>query len=214
MGISGESSVTSVLLIDAPPIVRAGFDTILELRPDLLLDSRVLTIADALAWSDPAQPAVVVDASETASAEADRITALRQAHPHCGILVISHRPERPAAALAIQAGASGFISRSAAIDDIVDAIATIADGHRYLPPAVAQALADHVATSSDLSPREHEVLLLLAEGQRISDVARILNINVKTASTHKTNLQRKLGVTSLAGLIRYAIDHGLTSPTT
>lgn len=208
---SPTTGAISVIVIDSQPIVRAGVAAVVGATADIVLALSTDSVADALRRPPPSSRAevVVTDLGDYGGSGSDRIAALRRVAPDRPILVYSTLPERPWAAVAIEIGASGFIPRFAPTDQLIDAIRCVAAGDRYISAEGAQALAEHISTGSDLTAREREVLRLLASGERISDVAHSLNISVKTASSHKANLQRKLGVDSLGGLIRYAIEQRL-----
>lgn len=208
---SPTAGAISVIVIDSQPIVRAGVAAVVATTADIALTLGVDSVADALRrpTHSSGTEVVITDLGDYGGSGSDRIAALRRAAPDRPILVFSTLPERPWAAVAIEVGASGFISRFAPTDQLIDAIRCVAGGDRYISAEGAQALAEHLSTRSDLTAREREVLRLLASGERISDVAHTLNISVKTASSHKANLQRKLGVSSLGGLIRYAIEQRL-----
>lgn len=213
MGVVGlhPNRTISLIVIDPQPIVRAGVAAVVAATADITIGLSVDSVADALRRPGrrPTDEVVLTDLGDHGGSASDRIAALRRAAPDRPVLVYSALPERPWAAVAIEVGASGFISRYSPTDQLLDALRCVAGGDRYITAEGAQALADHISAASDLTVREREVLRLLVDGNRISDVAQILNISVKTASSHKGNLQRKLGVTTLGGLIRYAIDHRL-----
>ena len=118
---------------------------------------------------------------------------------------------------AIRAGAKGFVIKTHAADDLVQALREASRGGTYLSPEVSRALVDgyqgRTALRPDpLSPKERRVLQLIAEGQTTKELAAVLNISVKTAETHRTRIMTKLNIHETASLVRYAIRRGLVQP--
>lgn len=120
----------------------------------------------------------------------------------------------------LQAGASGYLLKDCAFEELARALETVVGGRTYLSPAISQTLVKdyvrHLATpvapgTEKLSPREKEVLQLLAEGQSTKAMAERLQVSPKTVDTHRQQLMRKLGLHSVASLTKYAVREGLTS---
>jgi DNA-binding NarL/FixJ family response regulator len=136
--------------------------------------------------------------------------------PKLRILVLSMHEEHQYAVRAIRSGASGYLTKESASRELAAALRKVAAGGAYITPEVAEQLAlgampsTHAAPHTALSDREFQVFRMLAEGQAVSDIAVQLNLSVKTVSTHKARLMQKLGVTTTAELIRYALTHRLT----
>ena len=117
----------------------------------------------------------------------------------------------------LQAGAKGFVMKTHAAEDLVQAIREASRGRTYLSPEVSQTVVQAYQDKIDirpepLSPRERQVLQLIAEGKSTKEVAGLLNISVKTAETHRTRIMEKLDVHETAGLVRYAIRRGMIEP--
>ena len=116
---------------------------------------------------------------------------------------------------AFDAGASGYVMKEAADDEVVDAVRAVAAGQRYLHPALGARLLEadseerRRAAEDPLSEREREVLRLLALGHTNQEIAKMLFISVRTAETHRAHIMRKLSLSSRAQLVRYALDQGL-----
>jgi DNA-binding NarL/FixJ family response regulator len=120
----------------------------------------------------------------------------------------------------LQAGASGYLLKNCAFKELAEALATVQAGNAYISPSVASVVveklispqaAEDTAVPHTLTPREREVLQLLAEGIKVSEVARKLHVSIKTVQTHRRNLMAKLNLYSLPELTKFAIQHGLTS---
>jgi two-component system response regulator NreC len=117
----------------------------------------------------------------------------------------------------LHAGAKGFVMKTHATEDLVQAIREAARGRTYLSPEVSRTVVQAYQNNVDirpepLSPRERQVLQLVAEGKSTKEVAGLLNISVKTAETHRTRIMEKLNVHETAGLVRYAIRRGIIQP--
>ena len=156
---------------------------------------------------------VVVDVELPGRSGLDAIGEIKRRLPQAGILFLSMYSESEFGIRALKAGASGYLNKNVAPEDLVAAIKKIAAGERYITPALAELLADHVTGAPDgrqhdrLSAREWEVMRLLATGKRLSEIATILSINVKTVSTYRARVLEKMQMSSNADLIRYAVAH-------
>jgi DNA-binding NarL/FixJ family response regulator len=170
---------------------------------------------DALAVAETMQPDVVVlDLSMPG------LNGLETAHHLAGrnpgprtILITMHAEDRYVLE-ALRAGVRGYVLKKQAAADLVRAIREVAAGNVYLSPGVAAAVVEAIRTSGPLpderlTPREREVLQLVAEGKTTKQIAAILKVSVKTADTHRTHLMEKLDIHDIAGLTRHAIRLGL-----
>ena len=146
------------------------------------------------------------------------IELIRQVHaerPKLRILVLSMHEEHQYAVRAIRAGAAGYLTKESATAQLVEAIRKVAAGGAFISAEVAQQLALGAMPNATgplhetLSDREFQILLLIARGVSISDIARQLFLSVKTISTHKSNILHKMNMTTQAELIRYALTHQL-----
>lgn len=132
------------------------------------------------------------------------------------VLLTIHRESHYVTA-ALRAGITGYVLKTQAAADLLHAIEEVASGRIYLSPGVSRTGADGHPARSDvlddrLTPRERQVLQLVAEGRRTKEVASVLGISVKTAESHRTRLMEKLDIHEVAGLVRYAIRHGVVQP--
>lgn len=197
-----------LLVADDHKIVRDGLKRILAGTPDL-------QVADEAASGDEALRLVrsndydvaLLDMSMPGLAGIDLIKRLKLEKPKLKLLVLSMHGEAQYAARALKAGASGYLNKDSAAEQLVGAIRKIAAGGVHISEAAAAGLLS--VSSEQLSDRELEVLRLLASGLGPTEVADKLRLSVKTVSTHKTNIQQKLGVSSTAELVRYALEHKL-----
>lgn len=199
-----------VIAVDDHPMIREGIRLTIQSHLDLELICETSDLSVAIHRAHEAS-VVILDLSLGKHGGLDALPPLKRAAPNTPILVFSMMPAELAAVAAFQAGADGYLLKGAAPSELVTAVRTVASGRRFITAEVADLLAAHAAHPTLLSPREVEILGLLASGMRVGDVATHLHVSIKTVSTHKANMQRKIGVDSLAGLIKYAMEHRLTS---
>ena len=141
---------------------------------------------------------------------------IRALHPSMPVLILSMYNERQFIIQALRAGVAGYLTKEHAPDELIRAIRAILSGRRYIGESMAEQIADFLAAGDTsrlphetLSVREHEVLLLIASGMTLSEIASKLALSVKTVSTYRTRILEKMGLHSNAELIRYVVRHGL-----
>jgi len=140
-----------------------------------------------------------------------------QGNPRTRVILLTMYTDDRYVLEAIQAGIRGYVIKSQAAADLVRAIHEVRDGKTYLSPGISQAvvaayLAKTVAPAEPLTPREREVLQLVAEGKTTKEVAHILGISIKTAESHRARIMGKVDIHETANLVRYAIRRGLIQP--
>lgn len=205
-----------VLLADDHAIVRAGLREILADTGDIAVAGEATNGQEALARvrADDYDVAVL-DMSMPGRSGLELIKLVKAEKPKLRILVLSMHSEQQYAVRAIRAGASGYLGKESAADELVAAIRRIAGGGAYVSPETAARLALDASGGSEapaharLSDREFQVFKLIANGAAVGEIARQLALSVKTVSTHKTRILEKMGFTSQAELIRYALEHKL-----
>jgi len=206
-----------ILIADDHNLIREGLKQILSAAPDLVV---VGEAADGTGVMQRVRElncdVLVLDLSMPGRSGTELIRQVRAERPNLRILVLSMHEEHQYAVRALKSGASGYLTKDCASVDLVSAIRKVAGGGAFISATVAEQLAmgamgnPGLALHHTLSNREFEVLHMLASGQAVSEIARQLNLSVKTVSTHKAHLMRKLNLRNQADLIRYAIGHGLT----
>jgi DNA-binding NarL/FixJ family response regulator len=145
----------------------------------------------------------------------DLIREIRSATPALPILVLSMHEESQFALRAIRSGAQGYLCKDSDFEHILAAVRRLAAGRLYLSPGVAEQLAwdamqpDTALAHTQLSIREHEVFQLLVEGKSIGEISGLLDLSVKTVSTHKTRIMHKMRMTSLSEMVQYAVAYQL-----
>jgi DNA-binding NarL/FixJ family response regulator len=203
-----------VLLADDHTLVREGMRRLVEASEDIRVAGEAASGDEALALVRANDYDVaVLDMSMPGLSGIDLLKRLKLAKPALRILVVSMHAEQPYAARALKAGASGYLTKEAAAEQLVGAIRKIAAGGVCVSDAAAASLIAGATGDGPphtrLSDREFEVLRLLAQGRSPTEIARELHLSVKTVSTHKSRIQEKLGLSGTAELVRYALEHKL-----
>ncbi len=205
-----------VLVADDHTIVREGLKQILARSGDLVVAGEAANGNDVLKMvREHEWDVLVTDMSMPGRNGLELIKLVKAARPKLPVLVLSMYGEEQFAVRAIRAGASGYLNKESASDQLVSAIRKIADGGVYVSPAVSEALLRNVRDGErrlpheQLSDRELQVLQLIAGGQSVNDIAATLNLSPKTVSTHKARILEKMKLSNQAELIRYAITHRL-----
>jgi DNA-binding NarL/FixJ family response regulator len=156
---------------------------------------------------------VIVDISMPELNGLDAIRIIRQRWPDLPIVVLSMHADVQYAHAALSLGARGYVSKRAAVSILHECIRTVLSGRVYIPPEMSERVSELLssADSEILTPRQREVLQLVAEGRSAKEIAHRMNISVKTVEFHKSCLVQKLGLRTTAELTKYAIEHGLTT---
>ncbi len=211
---------TRVLIADDHTIVRSGVRLLLGGEPDIQVVGEALDGDEALALTEALQPDVVL--MDIAMPGMDGLEATRRIKarwPDVEVLVLTmHRSDDYFFEM-LKAGASGYVLKSAEIGELVNAVRLVSRGEVYLYPTMARQLVQDFLSRADespvpdpsLSPRENEILKLLAEGYSSKEIAAKLVISPSTVHTHRSNLMSKLGLSNRRELIQYARKRGLLS---
>lgn len=209
---TGDAPVT-VVLADDHVIVRDGIRMVLESEPDVQVVAEAGTAEDAARYVLGHKPSILVlDLNMPGESSLDLIPSILGSSPETRIIVLTMQSEPAFVRSALQAGASGYVVKHSAAKELVDAIRTAMKGETYLNPSLGARLAaapDAGAAPDELTPREIEVLGLLAQGYMNPEVAQQLVLSVRTVETHRANIQRKTGISTRAELIAYAKEHNL-----
>jgi len=205
-----------VLLADDHAIVRAGLKEILTDTGDIEVAGEAANGQEVLARVSAQDfDVAVLDLSMPGRNGIELIKLVKAEKPKLRILVLSMHSEEQYAVRALKAGASGYLTKESAADQLVAAIRRIAGGGAYVTPETAERLALGAAPRAEaaahtlLSDREFQVFRMIARGASVTDIARELSLSVKTISTHKTRILGKMGLANQAELIRYALEHRL-----
>jgi len=220
-GAEGRNMTIRILLADDHSLVREGLRMILESGQDIQVVGEAEGGRTAVDLATDLKPDLVI--MDISMKDLNGIEATRQIRMSCPatrvIGLSMHTDDRNVLRM-IEAGASGYLLKSSAAEELVRAVHAVANGHDYLSPDIAGVLVEgyvHRLSPSDspayaaLSLREREVLQLLAEGMTSKEIASRLRISTATVETHRRNVMRKLNIHSIAELTKFAIRQGLTS---
>jgi DNA-binding NarL/FixJ family response regulator len=202
-----EASEIRILLVDDHPLVRDGLRARLETAPRLRVVGEAGSGQEAIEQAGACRPdLVLMDVNMKGGSGIDATARLLQHYPGVAVLVLSMHDKPEYVTQAIQAGARGYVLKDAPGKDIVLAIDTVMGGGIYYSAALARQLASPAVASDVLTAREQEVLDQIAGGQSNKQIARVLDLSVRTVETHRLNIKRKLGIEGQAELIRFAVQ--------
>jgi DNA-binding NarL/FixJ family response regulator len=208
-----------ILLADDHEMIRKGLRLTLQTRPDWQVIDEAASGREALEKVCMLNPEVVVmDVSmpELTGTEATR--RIKQERPCTRILILTMHDTRKVVERVLAAGADGYLLKSDTSRELIRAIEAVLDGKPYFTSQVARMVLEGflrtpgVSDQEQLTSREREILQLIAEGRSTKEIARDLDIGVKTADSHRTNLMRKIGAKSVAEVVRYAVREGIVEP--
>jgi len=206
-----------VLIADDHAIVRQGFKQIFSETEDLVVAGEADDGVDALQVARENEWDVfLLDVTMPNRNGIDTLKQLKKEFPRLPVLILSMHPEEQYAVRAIKSGASGYLTKQSAPEQLVTAIRQVARGKKYVSPAVAEQLANAIgASDADKAPhelltdREYQVFRLIAAGKPLTQIAEDLNLAVATISTFRTRIIEKTGLRSNAEMIRYGFEQGL-----
>jgi two-component system response regulator NreC len=208
--------VITVVLVDDHAVVRSGLRLLLERQDDMEVVGEAGNAKDAIFRARAFKPDVILlDVVMPGESGIEVLPKLLKESPETKILVLSMQDDPSYVREAFGAGASGYVLKEAADEEVVSAVREIADGGRYVHPAlgarmVAAEAEERAAAEADpLSDREREVLRLLALGHTNQEIAEQLYISVRTAESHRAHIMQKLRLSTRAELVRYALSHDL-----
>ena len=201
-----------VVIVDDHAVVRSGLRLLLDREPDIRVLDEGANADDAMFRMVEHKPDVLlIDVTMPGASGIDALPRLLEASPDTKVLVLSMHDHPGYVRDAFAAGANGYVLKDAADSELVAAIREVAGGGSYVNPTLgarmvaADAKQAAEAEADPLSEREHEVLRLLALGHTNQEIAKALYISVRTAETHRAHIMRKLGLSSRAELVRYAL---------
>jgi len=211
--------VIRAVVVDDHAVVRSGIKLLLEREDDLEVVGEAGNGKDAIFAVRALKPDVILlDVVMPGESGIDVLPSLLKESPQTKVLVLSMQDDPSYVREAFAAGASGYVLKEAADEEVVAAVREIANGGRYVHPALgarmvtAEAEARAAAEADPLSEREREVLRLLSLGHTNQEIAKMLYISVRTAETHRAHIMQKLRISTRAELVRYALAQGLLEP--
>lgn len=207
------ANAIKVLLIDNHPLVLDGLRAVLETYDHIQVVGAAGLALTGLEIAERTRPEVILlDINMPQINGIDAIRLFRERLPETRILMLSMHDSREYISTSVMRGASGYILKDVSTDEIIVAIETVAAGKTYFSSGVSEVLLKRKAHESTvpLTGREQDVLLQIAAGKSNREIAQSLGLSAATVETHRKNIKKKLGIPTTAGLIRYAIDNGLT----
>ena len=211
----------TVFLADDHAVVRDGLRVLLEAQPDISVIGDAANGRAAVHLVAQLCPDVVI--MDIAMPDLNGIEAARKISEVCPstqVIILSMHSTTEHIFRALQAGARGYLLKESAGIEVVNAVRAVHAGHRYLSQKISDWLIDDYVRQRQaagaksplarLSPREREVVQLVVEGKSNAEIAGILSLSLKTVETYRSRLMHKLGISDLPGLVRFAIQHGLT----
>jgi two-component system response regulator NreC len=208
--------VIRAVVVDDHAVVRSGIRLLLDREDDIEVVGEAGNAKDAVFRARALKPDVILlDVVMPGQSGIEVLPSLLKEAPNARVLVLSMQDDPSYVREAFAAGASGYVLKEAADEEVVAAVRAIADGRSYVHPALgarlvaAEAQERAAAEADPLSDREREVLRLLALGHTNQEIAKMLYISVRTAETHRAHIMQKLRLETRAELVRYALSHGL-----
>ncbi len=210
-----------ILIVDDHGIVREGLKSLLQNQPDMEVVGEGQDGQVAVELAEQLSPdMVIMDMSMPNLNGIEATRLILQHRPNTRVIILSMHSDRHIVKETLEAGASAYVLKSNLFDEMLRALETVAEGGRYLSPRITDVVVDdYVSKSTEnesaktpkLTSRERQIVQLVAEGNTIKEIARILHISPKTADSNRRQIMNKLGFSSVAELTKYAIREGLTS---
>jgi len=209
---------TRVLLADDHGLVRAGFRSLLEKIPSVEVVAEARDGREALALLKTHRPDVVLmDIAMPSLNGLEAVSRASKEFSSTRVIILSMHTNEEYVVQALRAGASGYVIKDAAVAELGLAIQAVTSGGTYLSPRISKAMieayldrtGDKRSPLERLTPRQREIVQLIAEGNSTKEIAFLLNVSVKTVETHRGQLMDKLGIHDIPSLVRYAMRAGL-----
>lgn len=215
MNAMGHSTPTRVIIVDDHAMVAEGIEAILETYDDIEVVAKASNGREAIVAADQmAADVMLLDLNMPGVTGLSATEMILERQPNVRILILSMHDSPEYISTALSHGARGYILKDVPAEEIKTAIDRVMAGEQYLCTGAKSSIRPTIADGREaLTSREQTVLLELAQGQSNREVAEKLEISVHTVETHRKNIKRKLGITSTAGLTRYALEHGVLQGT-
>jgi two-component system, NarL family, invasion response regulator UvrY len=205
-----------ILIADDHTMFREGLKHILAEYPDLVVTDEANNGQEVLdkIWKNN-YDMVLLDITMPGMTGLEALKQLKNDKPKLPVLILSMHPEEQYAVRVLRAGASGYLTKESAPDELITAIRKISQGRKYITPSLAERLASEFEADSErplhdiLSDREYQVLRMIAEGKTVKYIAKELSLSIKTVSTYRTRIMEKMKMKTNAEVMHYVIKHQL-----
>ena len=213
-----EQAVTTinVLLVEDYALIRAGMSALLNSLPNVQVMAAAKNGQEAVNHLKTEQPDIVMMDLELPQLNGLEATAaITKAYPNVHVVILSMHTDQQSVIEGLQAGASGYLPKSATNHELQQAIEVVMQGQTYISPSVSHHLANYIrqdnipSKQSPLTARQEEILKLISNGYATKEIAQQLNISIKTVEAHRANIMERLEIYDVAGLVRYALKTGL-----
>ena len=205
-----------ILIADDHPVVRKGLKDIIQATPDMTVSGEASDGQEVLENVRKIDfDVVVLDIAMPGRSGLDILKELKSGKPELPVLILSIHPEEQYAVRVLKAGASGYLTKDSAPDELITAILKVSRGKKYISASLAEKLAYDLEIGAEkplhetLSDREYEVMCMIASGKTVKEIAEELYLSVKTISTYRSRILEKMKMKSSAELTHYAIKQGL-----
>ncbi|MDA8077849.1 MAG: response regulator transcription factor [Nitrospiraceae bacterium] len=205
-----------ILIADDHAIVREGLKQILAETPDMIVADEASNGQELIAKMEKSEVDVVLlDISMPGRNGLEVLKQLKAERPRVSVLILSMYSEEQYAMRALRAGASGYLTKESAPDELIEAIRRVSKGRKYISPSVAEKLAVNLEPGTEkppheiLSDREYQVMCMIASGKTVKEIGDELQLSVKTISTYRSRILEKLDLRNNAALTHYAIQNRL-----
>jgi two-component system invasion response regulator UvrY len=207
-----------LLVVDDHAVVRRGLKQIISELPEVNIIDEAANGAEAIKLvRKNVYDLVLLDISMPDKSGLEVLKILKAEYPELKLLMLSVYPEDQYAMRVLKAGAAGYLTKESAPDELQKAIKKVVGGGKYVSPSLAEKLAETISGEGkvlphdSLSDREYQVMVMIATGKTVTEIADKLSLSVKTISTYRTRILEKMNFKSNAELIRYAIRNGLVA---
>jgi DNA-binding NarL/FixJ family response regulator len=212
-----------IVLVDDHRLVRAGIRALLEKTPQGEVVGEAADGREAFALIEKQRPEIVlIDIAMPGLNGLDAVDRIKKEWPETKVIILSMHANEEYVVRALRSDVSGYLIKDAAVDELEDAIGTVAEGEVYFSRRISKRVIRDYLTNTDeirgpleqLSSRQREVLQLIGEGKNTKEIAEILQVSVKTIEAHRLQLMQRLDIHDIPGLVKFAIRTGLVSAET
>ena len=205
-----------VLIVDDHAILREGLIRIIQFESDMEVAGSVKNASEAInVLSGNSVDVVILDINMPGRSGLDIIKDIKQMQPNAAVLMLSMYSEERFAVRALKAGASGYLTKDMATEELINAVRIIHSGRKYITPTLAENMANSLQEKTEenphdcLSDREFEVMCMIGSGKSVNEIAEVLSLSSRTVSTYRSRILQKMNLANTSRIMQYAISKGL-----